>query len=705
MKDSPGFIRSRRAAVLLLLALAAGRSVGADEEVEVRRAESVVVSGLRADEKTPVAKKEIEKKEIDARNQGKEIGAFLEETPSITQYSDTGLGNGYNSFSLRGIQQTRINMTFDGVPLNDAEDSAVYTVDYANLVGSVQNLQIQRGVGTSTVGAAAFAGSINFASVDLADRLSADAQLGGGSFGTYRASAGLQTGLFGPGLKLYLRPSWQETNGFRESSDVLQKSLFLGLGRDGETTSFKVSGFIGQERTQMAFLAVEKEVLETNLRYNPLAPEEQDRFTLGLVQAQATRVLSPDDSLSVQGYYHATNGWYRLFADPERTTLWQYGLAWHFFGGAATWTHAMGAATLTVGAHGYGYESTHTRDVVDAGRDYLNHGFKYQASGFAKLGWDTGPWHLYADAQVRWARFRYDGDVGPGSVDWTFFNPKVGARYDLTPGLSVFASVGQTTREPTRGDLLLGEDNATVVHDFEAVKPEKVTDVEAGVDLRTKTLTLSANLYFMEFRNEIALTGELSDVGLPLRRNVDRSYRRGLELDASWQALPWLRANAALNVSRNRIREWTQFYDVYDAEGSWVGSTSLTHADVQPLLTPELVVNLGVDVSPVPWLAVGLRGRHVNRSFLDNTNHDDLVAPSYANLNAGVTVDLSRIVKAGRPRLRLDVNNVLDDRRIFPSGYSYQYYVRDGGAETPFGTAYYYPLATRHVMVTLEVGL
>src|SRR5512139_509537 len=171
MKDSSGFIRSRRAAVLLLSALAASRAGRADEEIEVRRAESVVVSGLRANEETPVVKKEIEKKEIDARNQGKEIGAFLEETPSITQYSDTGLGNGYNSFSLRGVQQTRINMTFDGVPLNDAEDSAVYTVDYANLLGSVQNLQIQRGVGTSTVGAAAFAGSINFASVDLADRL------------------------------------------------------------------------------------------------------------------------------------------------------------------------------------------------------------------------------------------------------------------------------------------------------------------------------------------------------------------------------------------------------------------------------------------------------------------------------------------------------------------------------------------------------
>jgi len=172
------------------------------------------------------------------------------------------------------------------------------------------------------------------------------------------------------------------------------------------------------------------------------------------------------------------------------------------------------------------------------------------------------------------------------------------------------------------------------------VKPEKVTDVEAGVDLRTKTLTLSANLYFMEFRNEIALTGSSPTWGFLSAATSTGATGAAWSSTPRGRPLPWLRANAALNVSRNRIREWTQFYDVYDAEGSWVGSTSLTHADVQPLLTPELVVNLGVDVSPVPWLAVGLRGRHVNRSFLDNTNHEDLVAPSYANLNAGVTVDL-----------------------------------------------------------------
>ncbi len=669
-----------------------------------RKSEALVVSAIRADEKAPVPRTDLDRREIEARSDGKEIGAFLAETPSITQYSDTGLGNGYNYLALRGVGQTRVNMTFDGVPLNDPEDSAVYTVDYANLLGSTESLQVQRGVGTSTFGAAAFAGSINFASLDLADSFGGSARLGLGSFGTAMASAGVQSGLFGPDLKLYLRASWQETNGFRDSSGVLQKSLYYGVGRDVGSTTFKISGFVGQERTQEAFLAADKETLDQNLRANPLSPPEQDRFTLGLVQAQVTHVLGPRDSVALQGFYEGTSGWYRLFADPERTTLWQYDLSWHFYGGTATYRHESGPFGLTVGLNAYGYESTHSRSVTEAIPDYENHGFKTQASGFVKLGWDAGRWHLVADGQVRWAKFRYEGDVGPGSADWTFFNPKLGARYDVSPSLSVFASVGRTTREPARSDLLLGEDNATVPHDFGAVDPERVTDFEAGVNWKKGTLTLAANLYAMEFRNEIALTGELSEIGLPLRRNVGQSYRRGLELDASWQALPWLRAVATLNASHNRIQEWTQFYDVYDAEGIWIGSTSRTYTDVNPLLTPQFVANAGVDVTPVPGVTVGVRGRYVSRSYLDNTSNDAFVTPRFFNLNASLTVGLERLVKPGRPQLKIEIHNVLDNKAMFPSGYSYLYYTQGGGGETLGGISYYYPLATTSVIAMLDLG-
>src|SRR5207237_1192700 len=193
---------------------------------------------------------------------------------------------------------------------------------------------------------------------------------------------------------------------------------------------------------------------------------------------------------------------------------------------------------------------------------------------------------------------------------------------------------GLSTREPTRNDLFQGEDNATIPHDLHAVRPERVLDIEAGWDYRTHNATIAANGYAMEFRNEIAATGELSDIGLPLRRNVDRSYRRGLELDATWRPVASWRVKGNANVSRNRIDEWTQFYDVYDAAGEWAGSRSVDYRNVAPLLTPEAIVNTSVDYAPGTRFSVGAIGRWVASSFLDNTNNNAFRTPSYFVLGA-----------------------------------------------------------------------
>ncbi|MGZ6988721.1 MAG: TonB-dependent receptor, partial [Thermoanaerobaculia bacterium] len=525
--------------------------------------ENVVVKALRADDVAPVTKTDLDRPELTAKSWGQEMPMLLQESPSVTAYSETGSGQGYAYLFLRGIGETRVNMTFDGVPLNEPEDSAVYTADFANLTGNVSSVQLQRGVGTSSVGAASFAGSVNFQSLDPALSPSLDLQLGAGSFGTARAAANWNSGSFGGGWRLSLRPSWQTTDGFRESSGVKQDSVFFSAARDFETSTLKFSGFAGEERIQQAFLAVEKDVLETDLTFNPMQPEERDHFYEFLVTGQWTKALGADASFSLQAYAVGAGGWYRLFADePNRLDLQEYGLSWGFGGGLATYTRDFGTFHLTAGAHAYGYRSTHTQDEVDGGqRNYLNHGYKNEVSGFVKLLGNLGTWHPFFDAQVRYAHLSYAGDVGEAGRGWTFFNPKAGVRLDLSDRASAYVSVGRTEREPTRSDILLGEDNASVLPDFDAVRPESVWDVELGAEWRTKYLVLRGNLYDMEFRHEIALTGELSPIGLPLRRNVDKSYRRGLELDAAWQALPAWRVTAAVNLNRSRISEWTQFYD------------------------------------------------------------------------------------------------------------------------------------------------
>lgn len=669
-----------------------------------RRTEEIVVQAVRAEEEVPVTKTDIGPEELARRNSGREMPALLEDLPGVTQYSDTGIGAGYDYLSLRGVGATRVNFTLDGVPLAEPEDSSLYFVDFGDFASSLDSVQVQRGVGTSSVGPASFAGSVNFASVEPREEAEVSARLGAGSFGTYRGSAAAHSGRFGPGLKLYVRGSWQETDGFRDRSGVEQRSLFAGLSHQTEASYFKLFGFAGREETQLAYLAADEATLEGNLRFNPMAPEERDRFGQQFLQAQYTRFF-PSSSLAAQAYYNGAQGWYRIFGDLERTELLEYGLSWRNLGGALTWKGSAGSLSYTWGAHASDFASDHSRDLVGGAQQYENQGHKNEANTFVKLGWDRGPWHLYADAQLRWARFRYEGDLDLGSVSWTFFNPKLGARYDLTRALGVYASAGRTTREPARADLFAGEDNPTIPYDLEGVSPERVTAVELGVEARGGRLTAQANLFAMEMRDEIALTGELSEIGLPLRRNVDRSFRRGLEWDVTWRAAGPLRVRTSGSLSWARIAEWSQSVDVYDSGGAWVESRLQTYEDVRPLLTPPVIVNLAADWDATSWLTLTASGRYVSRAWLDNTNSNELYAPDWVRVDASASADLSRWVPVGRPRLRLEVTNLLDAEDLFASGYSYLYRVQDAsGAEAEQGTRYFYPLATRAFQVLLDVG-
>ena len=670
-----------------------------------RISEKVVVRAIRAGERTPVTKKDIGPEELERLDYGQEMPFLVREAPSINYYSDSGTGAGYSYIFLRGIPQPRLNLTLDGAPLNEPEDSAFYFSNFTDLAGALDSIQIQRGVGTSSVGTASYAGSINFASVAIAEERALTAELGGGSFGGGRASLAYQTGRVGS-FGFYGRAAYKQTDGFRHNSGVIQRAAYFGATHQSRRSFFKLFGFAGRERTQLAFLAVEKDVLEADLRANPLTPEERDRFGQNFVQAQYTRRLGSSSSLAVQGYGNWAGGWYRIGDDPgARGALLEYQLDWRLIGGQLTFNHTRDRVRFDYGLNASDFESDHAQETVGESRNYANRGFKSEVSTFAKLGYDLGRWHLYGDVQLRHAGFRYEGELELGPIGWTFLNPKVGARFALSPRLGLYASVGKATREPARADMLAGEDNASVVYDLRAVKPERVVDFEAGVDYRRPRFSLQTNLYTMEFRNEIALTGELSEIGLPLRRNVERSYRRGLELDLRWEPRPRLVATSSANLSRNRIREWTQFYDVYDPAGDYLTSEGRVNRDVSPLLSPAFTANLGLDWTPAAPVTLGARGRYVSRAFLDNTSNEDFATPRYFNLDASASVFLSRWVKKGRPRIRIDVVNLFDNRRIWPSGYSYLFFTRDSeGRDAPGGIPYYYPQATRSVFVTLDLA-
>ena len=317
------------------------------------------MKALRADDVTPVTKTDLDRPELTAKSWGQEMPVLLQESPSVTAYSETGSGQGYAYLQLRGIGQTRVNMTFDGVPLNEPEDSAVYTADFANLTGNVASVQIQRGVGTSTVGAASFAGSVNFESLDPSRSPSLDLQLGAGSFGTARASANWNSGTFGGGWRLSLRPSWQTTDGFRESSGVKQDSVFFSAARDFETSTLRFSGFAGEERIQQAFPRRGK----GRPREGPHVQPDRARGEGPLPRVPRRRGSGRRRSEPTRASRCRATSWARAAGTASsrtrtnRADLQEYGLSWLFGGGLATYTRDFGTFHLTAGAHAYGYRS------------------------------------------------------------------------------------------------------------------------------------------------------------------------------------------------------------------------------------------------------------------------------------------------------------------------------------------------------------
>jgi iron complex outermembrane recepter protein len=538
--------------------------------------------------------------------------------------------------------------------------------------------------------------------VSPADERGLEAQVGGGSWGTGRGTIAGNSGLLGGAWGLYARLSGQTTNGFREHSGVDQGTLYYGATRSGSRSLLKVFGFSGREHTQLAYLATDEATLETDLRANALSPDETDRFGQDFAQAQYTHLVGDATTLTAQAYYNGAQGWFRIW-DGSHESLQQYGIDGHFVGLVLGATHRRGRLGLNWGAHVNDFRRDHFMDVVGGSRAYRNTGTKNEYNTFLKTTWDAGRFRLWVDAQVRGARFEYQGDQPLGSVSWTFFNPKAGLRFDPSPALGLYASVGRMGREPARSDMLNGEDNASVAYDLSAVEPERVVDYEGGLELRRGRLTARADVYAMEFQNEIALTGELSEIGLPVRRNAGRSHRRGVELDLAYLPSPRWRLAATATLSRNRIDSWTQFYDVYDGAGAWVESTSVVYPDVPPLLTPSVLVNGTIEWKPTPAAGLLVAGRYVDEAQLDNTGNPAFRTPSFFTLDAQASLSLERWVKRGQPRIRVQATNLLDERRSWPAGYSYLYLVRDGGSERLEGTSYYYPLATRSVYVTLDV--
>lgn len=684
-------VRFTRAGYTPLELTLAGDPAAVELSPVARTLERTTVTALRGEPGAPVTRTVVAREEIERRYFGQEMPVLLQQAPAVTGYAEGGGYAGYTHFRIRGIDESRVNITLDGVPLNDPEDQLLYFSNFPDFGNSIESVQLQRGVGTSSNGSASYAGAVNFESIALAGaRRGSELQLTRGAFDTWRGSLEGTTGLGAGGFAAYGRVSALDTDNYRARSGNRSESGFASAGWFGARSSAKLTAFLGRSRTQLSYYRVDSAALVADPRTNYNTPDDRDDFTQGFVSLNGTRLVGENGSVTATAYHVAAGGHYDLRFDPAAVT--RFGLEHGVTGLLASSSLRRGRLALDVGAHGSTYARDHwsaDRAAEDA-RYYTNTGHKREGSAFAKARLAQGAVSLFGELQGRAARFRYEASAQSGvddrAITWRFLNPRAGATWQAAAPLTVQLSYGRTGREPTRSDMLAGYDdidtsNVVFVGPLSRVRPEYVNDLELGATWRARALTLSATAYDMRFRNEIAPIGRLSTFGIPLRKNVGRSFRRGVELEGSWvpAATVTLRGDLALN--RSRIAEYVDETRT-DAEGNPVVTT---YRDVPPLLTPAVTSNHALTWRALPWLALTAQGRFVGESYLGNTGDDRFVTPAFWLMDAGATLSLRG------QELLVWVNNAGNEARAYTSG------------ETDGATSYYWVSARRNVMVTARV--
>lgn len=679
---------------LLCTAAAAGvaaaplHAQGADTTRGQRRdtLESVVIRATREPAAAPSARHIVTRTDLQATNAGQDAPLVLQNTPDITAYSEAGGFSGYSYVRFRGLEQNRLNITVDGVPLNDPEDQVLYFSNVPDFLGSMSTVEVGRGVGTSTFGNAPFAGSLNFQSMPLATTpRGGQVDLTSGSFGTWRTSAQGATGVSPGGFAAYGRFTRQGTGGYRDHSGNDAWSGFASAGWFGARDALKLTTFAGLSGTRLAYYAAPESALAVNRRANPVTDAEGDRFHQEMVSLQYSRTLADGLSGTIQVYRNSAAGAYDVYFGPvpaDAGSYGNYGLShvWQGVTSAFTWTTTDWS--LAVGGSASDYHRDHwlaLRSTLDT-PEYANRGVKRDLTVFVKATWTAGPLRVGADLSHRYAHFRYDpsanAGIFPQPVSWSFINPKFGVSWDDGGALSYYATAGRSWREPARTDMLAGADdinqtNADSLIPFSQVHPERVDDYEAGVVWRGGTGSLTVNAFDMEFRNEIAPIGQIALTGAPLRRNVPSSYRRGVELDGSAAMSTGDAISGNLSVMRARIAEYT---DV---------SVGQVFHDIEPILTPLLTANLRWEHPFTGGFRTSVAGRHVAPMQLANGGAPGLVVPAYTMLDGSMSWG------SGPTSVRLDINNILN-AGAYASGYT------DGTDR------YLFPIATRNVLVTVR---
>ncbi|MEL7145410.1 MAG: TonB-dependent receptor [Bacteroidota bacterium] len=639
--------------------------------------EQLIVRGVRASGKDPITRTDISTKQIKENYVGQHPIFLLEQlSPSITSFSESGTSVGnYGQIRMRGIGQERINFTLNGVPLNDMIDHGVFFSNITDISSSFNSIQVQRGVGTSAAGASSYAGSINFESFNVTGSSPfSQVQLGAGSFGTYRANFAANSGVNEKGFGFYSAISRLWSDGYKRNTSTDATSVFLTGGYFGEKDMVRVTAFAGRSENGLGYYTIDQSILDNDPRFNNLTENDRDDFEQYLVQLQYNREFNERSSWNSTVYYGGAGGDFRegtpdvdsVFVEnyflTQQTSFFSYNfpLKNDHYGLISNYYYEDGKWDLSAGLHAYAFRRENRQSVApdDANPFYEDQTEKDELALFARARYKaSSKLELYGDLQFRTMSMTmlpdYDFIFGPNvdiAVDplndfnYQFFNPRIGLSYELSKRENLYMSLGRSGREPTRIDLIggftLNADALGLALDpqFEA---EYVNNLELGYKLNGQRLFLAANLFYMDFENEIAPIGEIIAFGVQRRVNITDSYRAGLELE--WNAIltPTISYVGNLTAMDAEIREVT------------LGGDSFTN--VNPVLTPNWIGNHTVQLKATKKLRFDLTVNHMSQSYMEFSNQDEFTVPGFYTIDLGVMYQFTDKVNA-----RLMMNNALD---------------------------------------------
>lgn len=578
----------------------------------------------------------IDRESLSKLNKGQEPSFMLGLRPSFFAYSDTGNEYGYAYFRIRGMDQTRVNMTMDGVPLNDGEDMGVYFSNYPDMIASMHSVKVENGAGISGNGVAGYAGTIDFESVDLKRDTLSGVYVGYGSFNTFKTSVEYNSGLKGK-WAVHFKATQQQSDGFREHAYNNSQSAFAKVGYYFNARhSVDLLSFIGQSRNGQGWIGSSPDEIKCNARVNGCTEEETDRFMQNINKLQYKGALCENVTLAASMYYNRLKGYYYFDVDNfvrkvidstwlETGEIDRYNLSHHMFGGNIVTKGYLGDFSVTAGANASTFARRHigTNNLV-AGEMWNNIGYKNDVNLFVKGEYECRGLKVIGNVQYRHADFDYRGDVDFKKINWDFLNWAGNVSYSFNDNHGLYLSATQTHREPTRSDMFGGEENLV---ELVTTQAESVVDYEFGYNISSAKFSGNLNLYYMDFSNELILNGEMGTNGLPIKENVEKSYRAGVEVNLAYEPVDGLQFNSAASYSMNRVK---------------TAAETLSHT-----MSPAWLVNQGISYS-FRRFELGADMRYRSRMYFDLANTYELdsslrfdarVNYTYKNMTIGLHVD------------------------------------------------------------------